>query len=353
MSPNIQISPEIFPLVYKDIETGTFVAEILVPPIAQGDSKQVQVLLDSNIVKLISDKEGGLLSKIGWLSGRDSILSINPSVAFVEQFLSNPDNVQLRMNEFEDQLVPIGVYEKGFSDKFYRLLNERQDDLRRELGTLFCYVALIFHWERNLRNDTESINQWIQLFSEDIPRLQVFYLLGGLFIISGVCTNLCLKNSNKRIISFRKDFCRVREKEQNNLSRQLRNRSFDLLFFYQAPNLLHQSHKGYKSRILLLTKDKFLGELLCQLFCWSEVEEKSLWSLKFKSEKLLHENEKSSSLTESLMISRSQGRPDSNEIMVKKRLSNLINLTLKTVDSDMREALLVSLKEFNISYDEG
>lgn len=352
ISPNIQISHELFPLVYQDIETGAFVAEILVPPKTPDDSKKVQVLLDSHIVESISGNEEGLLSRIAWLSGRDSILSINPSIAFIEQFLSNPSNVQTKMKNFEDRFVPLGIYERGFSIKFHEVLLKNEETLRRELANLFCYVALIFHWEKNVQKNNESIDKWIQLFSKDIPRLQVFYLLGGLFAVSGLHKNLRLKSNEKRIDSYRQTFCSERKEEQNNLSRRLRNRSFDLLFFYQAHKLVLPSDGGYKSRILLVTKDKFLGEILCQLFCWAETEEGSLWGLKFIEAKLRHENETSASLTKSLMNGLSQGRPNSGEDDVRKRLNNLIGLTLNTVDNDMKAALKNSLKEFNITYDE-
>ena len=75
-------------------------------------------------------------------------------------------------------------------------------------------------------------------------------------------------------------------------------------------------------------------------------------NFQFIEVKLRHENETSASLTKSLMNGLSQGRPNSGEDDVRKRLNNLIGLTLNTVDNDMKAALKNSLKEFNITYDE-
>jgi hypothetical protein len=74
--------------------------------------------------------------------------------------------------------------------------------------------------------------------------------------------------------------------------------------------------------------------------------------LQFDEDKLLHENESSASLSKALMNGLSQGRPNSGEDTVRKRLNNLIGLTLHTVNNDMRAALKNSLKEFNIPYEE-
>ena len=341
------LSPELFPMIYKDVESGIYVAEIIMPPSGEA-SKQAQVLVDSNALNAISATDLRLIQRMSYWAQAGTTIALNPAFAFAEQVLSNEANAEAKVEDWTRKLSPSGIFPKDYASTFYPYILERKNGIQEQVSVIFCYLALFEHWSTEFRLRDDALQKWIDFFKEDVPRLKVLYFLGGLFIISMRDESLRLRGATDSVAAWRMSICDDRSKEKQDYARRLRNRAFDLLFFLLAPVLTFASAGGVDSRVLLATEDRFLGEFICRIFQWIDAKADRQWLLRMCSEQFVSKRGDASinaiqTLIEGESVARSyKNIPGESQ----KKLRRLADLTLQMLPPPRALELRNALEAF-------
>lgn len=347
---NLEISPDAFPMLLKDIDLGIYLVESKIPD-GSFNIGQVQVMLDNNVLSIASSDPALFVQKIGWYYGLKSEVSLNPALAIVEQCLSNDKENALRhIQSFEAAFEPLGMFPKGYAVTMIQNIYGRDAEIRQQVGLLFCFVALLRHWYLTPSTTTrDPLHEWIDIFSLDIPRSALMYWLGGLFIFSKANSKLKLLRQSKPIETFAQGFCNFRKEENGNYTRWLRNRVFDLLLFTLAPTLSFESLGGISSRTILASQDKFIGEFIGKMFAWhGEPKYGEPWQLAPLLRMIDLKDERSMKGIQLLAMSFPKNREQPDVQTKNRRFRNLIDATLSTLNLDERSNLHLALNEFRI-----
>ena len=343
-----QLSADLFPMVYRDVETGVYVAELAAPPPGEA-SRHAQMLVDCNALDAIAMTDLRLVQRMAYWSQPGTVMTLNPGFAFAEQILSNAENTSAKIKGWEEKLAPSGLFPQGYASNFYPFLQKQERAIREQVGIIFCYLALFEHWSTEFRKNDQALQCWIDLFNEDIPRLKVLYLLGGLFIISLADEALRLRGAKESVAAWRQAICDDRAKEKDDYPRRLRNRAMDILYFMLSPTLTFTTAGGYKSRIMLATEDRFLGEFLCRIFHWVHTPENGLWGLRMCSEQF--ESKRGNASIESIktLVNKEPEARKYKDIPGEReaKLRRLARLTLQTLPADRRTELQEALDTFH------
>ncbi len=346
----LQIRPDAFPILLKDIDLGLYLLESKIPD-GTFDMSQVQVVLDNNVLGLATSDPEIFVQKIGWYYGLAGTVCLNPAIAFVEQYLSNDkENALQHIRSFEHAFEPFGLFPTGYSQNIASTIFERDVEIRQQVGSLFCFVALLRHWYKMPHTvSADPVSQWTNLFSMDIPRSGLMYWLGGMFLLSKMNSKLTLLKQDKPIEKYAAGFCDFRKIERDDYSRWLRNRVFDLLLFTLAPTLSFEELGGISSRTILASQDKFIGEFLGRLFAWyGEPKYGEPWRLAPLLRVIDLSDEKSKEGVDLLYKNYPTFRSPPDERVKEQRFRNLIDLALSTLIDGERRNLYQALNEYRI-----
>lgn len=344
-SIDVAVTPELFPCVIKDVDSGVYIAECQVP--IQEFMGNMHFVVDNNVIGAL--RESPLLfARLGWLLGAKSAepgatFFINPYFIVAEQFLSNPDNALSKIESFTQHPGTFGSFT---ADHGKNLLSEvRKDELtlRSQIGVLVCYLFVmreIFQGQHTLKH---RVDTWVRFFQSDIPRIMLPYVMGMLFFFGRDNERLRFKGSNRSVKAWADGFLKLRSEETANPARWVRNRVFDLLPFLTSPTLGWKALGGIPGRLFVLSKDKDIGECLLRIFAWhGEQKEQSRWNLHVNLECLHFESRRQ---FEEATFCQIEARPTTPED-IPARMKRLIDMSLDMLAAPQKIELLAALNEF-------
>lgn len=348
MTIKLEITEEIMPIILKDIDLGIYFIENKYPSHVT-DLTQTQVLLDNNVFTFATKHPKVFTQKCGWYYGASSTISLNPGAAIAEQFLSN-SNAEENIEKFEEAFSGFGMFPKNYTKFMLDLVRNGETDIRMQIGQQFCYLSLLDYYYKQASKSTDTLQKWIELFKQDIPKIAGVYFIGAISIISRTNPRLRFIRQDSTIDSFVQGLFSKRKQETENYSRWLRNRVFDIQFYYSTQFLNIEEHGGYASRTILATRDSFLGEFVARIFCWhGEQSMKKNWLLMPLMNKIDTTDSEISTRINAVMSNAPtahatpQGKEKSNQ-----KLRNLIDFSLRELPYEGRAYLHQALTEYGV-----
>ncbi|HYC06189.1 MAG TPA: hypothetical protein VED40_23070 [Azospirillaceae bacterium] len=345
---NIVIKPDQFPVTFRAVDIGVYFFECKAPK-TMADLSRAQVLLDNNLLGVVVKDPLIFLQRISWYVGAQTLTSINLGLSVTEQFLSNGyDAAYKNIEAAEKALQPFKIFEPGLTARLFEEAKEQEASLRHQLGILFCYLGVLKSLYITDMDPDLRLKKWSEFFSEDIPRLQFLYVLGYLFLLSKKESTLRLIHSSAPFSAEAMKFFDLRKEEKVEPGRWFRNRSFDLLLLQLAPAMCFSQAGGYPSRVIIATKDNFVGEVLGQIFCWvGEQSYKQGWLLYPRLSAFVT---KEPSIAQALSDLRSRASPgrESASDNTEARIKNLLRISGTLIRPEIQQDLGAALTLFNI-----
>ncbi len=335
-------------MILKDVDLGMYLVESKIPTDASS-LKTVQLMLDNNVFKIAAANPDIFCQKMGWYYGIDSVVSLNPALAIVEQFLSNSQSNALKhLAKFEAAFVPLDIFPKGYSKAILQDVLRLESELRQQVGFFFCFVALLRHYYLSPVDD-DILRRWTDLFSLDIPRSAFVYWIGAIFLLSRKDSKLKFHLQDFSLEKFSKNFCTFRKEEGEDYTRWLRNRVFDLLLFSLSPTLSFEKFGGIPSRVILATKDKFVGEFIGKFFAWNgETQPGNAWPLAPLLHKLDVQSDTTHEWINQLVANFPEPRGTPTAQMKISRMKVLVDFALSEISEKERYDLHLALYEFRV-----
>jgi hypothetical protein len=263
-----EASLKLFPCVFKDVDSGVYLAESKVPTIQS--MGHIQLIVDNNILGALSDSPE-MFQRIAWILGQNStskgaIVSINPIWAIAEQFLSNPDNAFSKVDAFVKHSGTMGTFATGYANSILATVRANDRGLREQIGKLICYFFVMKELYDSKMSLQQRTGAWLDFYKNDIPRLMVPYVLGHLFFYGKDDSAMRFKSTGRKVQDWAQGFLAVRAKELGNPARWIRNRLFDILPFYMLPIMNWSTVDGINSRLFMLSQDADVGECFLRIF---------------------------------------------------------------------------------------
>lgn len=344
-SIGVAVTPELFPCVIKDVDSGVYVAECQVP--TKAFMGNMHFIIDNNVMAAL--RESPLLfARIGWLLGAKSdeqgaTFFINPYFIVAEQFLSNPDNALSKIESFTQHPGVFGTFAADHGKNLLSEVRKGELTLRSQIGVLVCYLFVmrgIFQGQHTLE---ERVQVWVRFFQNDIPRVMLPYVMGMLFFFGRDNERLRFKGTNRSVRAWADGFLTLRSEETANPARWVRNRVFDLLPLLMSPTLGWETQGGIPGRLFVLSKDKDVGECLLRIFAWHGAQtEQSRWNLHVNLECLHFESRRQ---FEEATFGQIEARTTTPED-IPARMKRLIDMSLDMLAAPQKIELLAALNEF-------
>ena len=226
----------------------------------------LELVLDSNA-----------LSNITWLAEHqqafaDRPLTINPWLALVEQWLSNPKFKEApvqRIDGFLKPLEKLGVYfGDGYAQGQADLLQRNDAQLKYQLAITFGYVAIL---KKLMDGPKDTGTQWDrlrELSHADVPRMSACLLLGSAVLFFKERQSLRLEGDSATAMSYLSTFFAYQPAKKNEFNyisqAYLRNRGGDLALWYALP-MLNTTGVAWVGDPVVVTKDKALYRFIFRL----------------------------------------------------------------------------------------
>jgi hypothetical protein len=344
----LMVEPSLFPCVYKDVNSGVYFAECKTP--LTGALDRIQLVIDNNVMGTLTSSPD-LFKRITWAlarsaAGQPSIVHIKPFWAYFEQYLSNPDSAQKKIEAFVENEGTMNSLSLNDALSLLAEMREKDEMLREQIGKFACYFFVmkeIYYAKYGL---DEKVARWRDFYSHDIPRLRVPYLLGGLFFFGKDDSKMAFKFTDRKVQDWAQAFLSRRKSEIDSPTRWIRNRLFDLMPFQMLPGLNMVSDGGVDSRLFLLTRDSDVGECFLRIFSWfGDQKKNSLWIVQTNFE-CLHFPEHAK--FENTVVHGVDARLVTDEYEKAQRLTNLIDVSLKFLSASGQSELLPVLHELNV-----
>ncbi|KJS38139.1 MAG: hypothetical protein VR70_11160 [Rhodospirillaceae bacterium BRH_c57] len=348
---HILLNVEAFPATFRDVDLGVYFIECKVPDYSM-DVAKTQVLLDNNLLGITTRNPDAVIQKISWYFGQhpQADISLNPAVAATEQYLSNDwDNAKTHLEAFEKAVAKFRIFEAGHMLNLLRTVAGKEADTMQQVGILFCYLTVLKHlYAEKPEKGGDLLNTWVELFRQDIPRIQTIYMFGSLFLLSRMQRQLRFARQESLIAEYADKFMALRKKEKGDFTRWLRNRACDILPFILAPTLSIEKYGGYSSRVVIATNDEVVGECIGRLFAWGGEQQKNdRWTLVPMFHVLDQRDERVCQGIEQIYQGIASERA-SNDEEKKLRLRNLIQISMEMVGVDLRAHLHQALSAYRI-----
>ncbi|OIR00551.1 hypothetical protein GALL_174240 [mine drainage metagenome] len=346
----ILLNSEAFPATFRDVDLGIYFIECKIPD-ASMKMENVQIIMDNNVLGIATDHPDAFVHKIGWyFSNRpNASISLNPGVAATEQYLSNSwDNAKTHLENFELAVSKFSMFKNGQLLETLRSVARNEADTRQQIGILYCYLAILrhlyFYGPKGSR-----LEAWSNFYHQDIPRIQVPYFFGALFLLSKDKPQLRFMRQEAKVEKYADGFLMLRKKEKGDFTRWLRNRAFDIIPFIMAPTLSFERFGGYSSRTVIATNDEVVGECIGRLFAWAgDQQHGDRWHLAATLPNVIDQHDNDIKLAiEHIYRGAAPHRPSSPEER-KARLRNLIQISMDMVSADDRTPLHEALGEYRI-----
>ena len=341
-----EASSELFPCVFKDVESGVYLAESKVP--TSQSIGNVQLVVDNNVLGALNESPQ-MFKRLAWTLGQDStptgsVVSINPFWAVAEQYLSNPDNAFSKIDAFAKHPGTMGTFASGYASSILETVRANDSVLREQIGKLICYFFVmkeLYHSKLTLH---QRVEQWLDFYKNDIPRLMVPYILGQLFFFGKDDSAMRFKSTGRKVQDWGQGFLAIRSKERGNPARWIRNRLFDILPFQMLPTMNWGAHGGISSRLFVLSQDADVGECFLRIFSWNgDQYENALWKLHTNFSCLIFPAYEEFQLR---TFGRLEARHITDDSQKTERLKNLVDVTIKFLPPSSQQDLLTALNEF-------
>ena len=229
-------------------------------------TKALELVLDNNA-----------LSNTSWLAEHQQALmgcnlTLNPWLALVEQWLSNPKFKEAPAQRIEGFLKPLenfGVhFDEGYAQAQADILQRNDAQLKYQLAVTFGYVAIL---KKLMEGPKDTSAQWIrlqELSHADVPRMSACLLLGSAVLFFKERQSLRLAGDSATAFSYLSTFFAyqpAKKNEPKHISQAyLRNRGGDLALWYALP-MLNATNMKWVGNPVVVTKDKALYRFIFRL----------------------------------------------------------------------------------------
>ncbi|WP_321949657.1 hypothetical protein [Burkholderia cenocepacia] len=221
--------------------------------------------------------DNNALSNTAWLAehqerlaGRS--LTINPWLALVEQWLSNPKFREEPVQRIDGFLKPLEKHGVQFGEGYARvqadLLQRNDAQLRYQFSITFGYVAIL---KKLMDGPKDTGAQWDhlkELSHADVPRMSACLLLASAVLFFKERQSLRLKDDNATAMSYLSTFFAYQPAQKNEPTyisqAYLRNRGGDLALWYALP-MLNMAGVKWMGDPVVVTKDKALYRFIFRL----------------------------------------------------------------------------------------
>jgi hypothetical protein len=235
----------------------------------QGDLGFVELYLDNNALIELARNDDILegVWKIPGLKG----YTLNPVIAFAEQWISNPvfrqgsdiPGVQPENELISTFLAQAARHGKTFAPDYVGLMlrncRVQESGLRFMAGVLFAYIAAIRSLQRRRMPFEQRMSRFSSIFENDVPIFTGMIALAALTF--HVLDNRAAKDTNgSQLISLINSFFDPKKDEPSELTPgYLRNRAMDLLCWYWMPYFYNVNSGPKPPTPMVVTADKFLA----------------------------------------------------------------------------------------------
>ena len=235
----------------------------------------VDQLPGKGALELVLDNNA--LSDTAWLAEHQRELAsrpltINPWLALVEQWLSNPkfkDTPTQRIDGFLKPFEKLGVcFSDGYAQAQANRLQHNDAQLKYQLAITFGYVAILKKLMDGPKDTSALWDHLRKLSHADVPRMSACLLLGPAVLFFKERQSLCLEGDSATAMSYLSSFFAyqpAQKNEPNYISQAyLRNRGADLALWYALP-LLNTTDVASVGDTVIVTKDKALYRFIFRL----------------------------------------------------------------------------------------
>lgn len=341
-----EASSELFPCVFKDVESGVYLAESKVP--TSQSIGHVQLVVDNNVLGALNESPQ-MFKRLAWTLGQNStptgsVVSINPFWAVAEQYLSNPDNAFSKIDAFAKHPGTMGTFAPGYANSILETVRTNESILREQIGKLICYFFVmkeLYHSKLTLH---QRADRWLEFYKNDIPRLMVPYILGQLFFFGKDDSAMRFKSTGRKVQDWAQGFLAIRSKERGNPARWIRNRLFDILPFQLLPTMNWTAHGGIQSRLFVLSQDADVGECFFRIFSWKgDQVQNTLWNLHTNFSCL---NFPAYAEFQQMAIGKLEPRHVTEDSEKLERLRRLVDVSIQLLSPVNQQDMLSALNEF-------
>jgi hypothetical protein len=349
MTTQLTIKDDLFPNVFKDIDTGIFFAESKIPNL---DSMgHIQLVLDNNVLNTLYASPL-TFRRLTWILGgapnrHKTTVSLNLFWPIAEQYLSNPDSAEMHIKKFTSHAGTLGAFPASFATELLREIKLHENSLRDQLGLFTCYLFVLRELYQSKLSLDAQVNLWLDFFRADIPRLALFLELGLLFFYGKHNSKVGFNSTKRTVQDWAQSVLSTRKEEAGSPTRWARNRIFDIMPFCLLNGLTNEIHGGIDSRVFLLSRDADVGECFLRIFSWARPQVgTSAWMLQTNFS-CLHSPEYEnfrSNLSFNLEI-----RSGATSEQLDMRRSNLVAQTLTHLQGNRRSELLSVLHVFRFA----
>nr|WP_063574268.1 hypothetical protein [Luteibacter rhizovicinus] len=204
------------------------------------------------------------------LAGRP--LTINPWLALVEQWLSNPKFKEAPAQRIDGFLKPLENLGVNFGDSYAQaqaeLLQRNDAQLKFQFAITFGYVAILKKLMDGPKGTSSQWDRLRELSYADVPRMSACLLLGSAVLFFKERQSLCLEGDSATAMSYLSTFFAyqpARKNEPNYISQTyLRNRGGDLALWYSLP-MLNTTNMARVGDPVVVTKDRALYRFIFRL----------------------------------------------------------------------------------------
>lgn len=220
--------------------------------------------------------DNNALARSDWLnelkpSLRDRVI-LNPMLAWVEQWLSNPlfrANAEKRVTEFIAPFVKAGIrFPADYARTQAQILAANDPAWRSQWMITYLYVVLLYRIAKAKKGDNVPEKLLVELKEQDVPIFNGCIMLCCLASYLRANQAMCLLSDENAAYSYLNSFISLhgRSKGESEFDENyLRNRAGDLSVWYALGGLFQNGFQP-AGETVLVTQDKALTKLILRCF---------------------------------------------------------------------------------------
>lgn len=197
---------------------------------------------------------------------------INPWLAFVEQWVSNPDFRHKPKERISSFIHPFQIRGISFPDCFAETMEKRlrdnEDQNRNTWSLLFLYIAILKKMMEEKLPQDKFMGRLEELGKADVPRFCGCLMLGALIAFLKSRQSFKLAGDSQPSISFLESFFAYQPSKKSEPEYisvpYMRNRSGDLGLWYLLPMLMQHRFMNAGEPVVV-TRDKALFKVIFRL----------------------------------------------------------------------------------------
>ncbi|WP_457744928.1 hypothetical protein [Sulfurimonas sp.] len=317
------------------------------------NTKNIELVLDNCAFAETINNSSALLgaSVVPGLEG----IGINPLLAFIEQWLSNPsfyedkhqtynyDDCKM-IDKFTNTCSTIGIhFTSDYNKKIFQSLKAYESEARYNLGIIFGVVAYLKVLIDEKSNFDTKLEKWLALTNDKYPKFSALLILGVCAIFFQSNRSKKFIDTNKHVYGYFDSFLAYKKKEEKFITEGfLRNRAADLYFWYAFPQIYKNIDNFYESEVfpIAVTADKFVANIPFKLipFTFNPNSNDSRFEVQFVPDSLDNDTSKKiMDILESINFTTKQNKTVDEK---KKSLKELYMLALSSAGNNEKKEIL-------------